>query len=256
MSAQRTLAEPPAEAAGAVAAGAVAAGAVASVNVGAVRTVMMSGRPVRTAIWKSPVEGRVGVRGVNVDGDDQADRTVHGGPDKAVYAYAAEDLVWWAERIGRSLEPGTFGENLTTAGIDLASAVVGERWAVGSAVLEVTQPRIPCFKLGIRMGDPRFTRWFAESARPGAYLRIVASGDIAAGDPIRVLARPDHGLTIGLVERAYHADRSLLPRLFDAPELPASWVDWAEHMLEARAAAAVRARKQSAIPLEDTSPSR
>lgn len=243
MSSQRTFAEPPAEASGAEAAAAVAAGAVASVNVGAVRTVMMAGRPVRTAIWKSPVEGRVAVRGVNVEGDDQADRTVHGGPDKAVYAYAAEDLEWWAERVGRSLEPGAFGENLTTAGIGLTSAVVGERWAVGTAVLEVTQPRIPCFKLGIRMGDPRFTRWFAESARPGTYARILESGDIAAGDPIRVLTRPDHGVTIGLVERAYHADRSLLPRLFDAPELPASWVDWAVHMLEARAAAAARARE-------------
>lgn len=256
MSAQRTLAEPPAEASGAEPPGAVAAGAVASVNVGAVRTVMMAGRPVRTAIWKSPVEGRVAVRGVNVDGDDQADRTVHGGPDKAVYAYASEDLAWWSERVGRSLEPGTFGENLTTVGIDLTAAVVGERWAVDTAVLEVTQPRIPCFKLGIRMGDPRFTRWFAASARPGAYLRILAPGDIAAGDPIRVLARPDHGVTVGLVERAYHADRSLLPRLFDAPELPASWVDWAEHMLEARAAAATRAREHSAIPLEDALPSR
>jgi MOSC domain-containing protein YiiM len=243
MTAQRSLEEASAETAGVV-----AAGAVASVNVGAVRTVMMAGRPVRTAIWKSPVEGRVAVRGVNVDGDDQADRTVHGGPDKAVYAYASEDLEWWAERVGRSLEPGTFGENLTTGGIDVTGAVIGERWAVGSALLEVSQPRIPCFKLGIRMGDPRFTRWFAESARPGAYLRILAPGDIAAGDPIRVLTRPDHGVTIGLVERAYHADRSLLPRFFDAPELPVSWVDWAEHMLEARAAAAARGARAQRHP--------
>lgn len=205
----------------------VATATVRSVNVGAARTVMLRDRPVRTAIWKSPVEGRVRLRGVNLDGDDQADRSVHGGPDKAVYAYASEDLAWWATELGRAVEPGTFGENLTTAGIDLAGAVIGERWAVGSAVLEVAQPRIPCYKIGIQMGDPQFPRRFAEAARPGTYLRIVSPGDLAAGDPIRILARPEHGVTIGLVERAYHADRSLVMRLFDAAELPESWADWA-----------------------------
>jgi MOSC domain-containing protein YiiM len=130
-----------------------------------------------------------------------ADRSVHGGPDKAVYAYAAEDLAWWAEALDRPVQPGTFGENLTTVGMDLAGAVVGERWAVGTTVLEVTQPRIPCYKLGIRMGDPQFPRRFAAAGRPGAYLRIIDGGAIAAGDTIRVISRPTHDVTVGLIER-------------------------------------------------------
>ena len=213
-----------------------AGAAVASVNVGAIRTVRLGPREVTTGIWKSPVAGRIRIRGVNLDGDDQADRAVHGGPDKAVYAYASEDLAWFAREIDRPLEPGTFGENVTTIGIDLARAVIGERWAVGTAVLEVTQPRIPCFKLGIRMGDPTFPRRFAEAARPGAYLGVVEEGRIGAGDPIQLISTPTHGVTIGLVERAYHADRSLVRRLFDAPELPESWRDWGSRMLRPRSA--------------------
>ncbi|HLO35258.1 MAG TPA: MOSC domain-containing protein, partial [Candidatus Deferrimicrobium sp.] len=165
------------------------AAGIRSVNVGRPRTLEFRDGVVSTASWKSPVSGRVRVRGVNLDGDDQADREVHGGPDKAVYAYASEDTGWWAQELGRPLEPGTFGENLTTFGLDLAGAVVGERWAVGSTVLEVSQPRIPCYKLGIRMGDPMFPRQFAAAGRPGAYLRIVSEGDIGAGDAIRVLSR-------------------------------------------------------------------
>ena len=209
---------------------------LASVNVGGVRTVMLGERPVRTAIWKAPTHGTVRLRGVNLDGDDQADREVHGGPDKAVYAYAAEDLAWWTQRLGREVEPGTFGENLTTRGIDLAGALVGERWTVGSAVLEVTQPRVPCFKLGIRMGDPRFPAAFAAAGRPGAYLRIVEACSLRAGDSVHVVSRPDHGVTIGLVTRAYHVDHRLAARLLDAPELPESWADWARHVIEVRSA--------------------
>ena len=123
--------------------GAAVAPRVASVNVGAVRTVAWRGGEVTTGIWKEPVVGPVAVRGVNLAGDDQADRSVHGGPDKAAYAYAQEDTAWWAGQLGRALGPGAFGENLTTSGLDLTNAVVGERWAVGSAVLEVSQPRVP-----------------------------------------------------------------------------------------------------------------
>lgn len=212
------------------------AASVTSVNVGGIRTVTLGGRLVHTAIWKSPVAGRVVVRGVNVAGDRQADRSVHGGPDKAVYAYAAEDLASWSAELGWSVEPGGFGENLTTTGVRLAEAVIGERWAVGTTVLQVTQPRIPCFKLGIRMGDPHFPARFASAGRPGAYLRIVSEGEISAGDGIRVVMRPDHDVTIGLVERAYHQDRSLVPRLLDAPELPESWLVWARRMVAARTA--------------------
>jgi MOSC domain-containing protein YiiM len=193
--------------------------------------VELNGRSVQTAIWKSPVPGRVRLQGVNLDGDDQADRSVHGGPDKAVYAYAAEDLAWWTRELGRDVPPGSFGENLTTNGIELSRAEIGERWAVGPAVLEVSQPRIPCYKLGIRMGDRHFPARFARAGRPGAYLRIVEPGDIEAGDEIHVLCRPGHGLTIGVVERAYHADRTLVPRLLEVPQLPESWVGWAQHVI-------------------------
>jgi MOSC domain-containing protein YiiM len=210
-------------------------GHLRSVNVGRVRTIEFRDGSDRTAIWKSPVAGRVAVRGVNVDGDEQADRTVHGGPDKAVYAYSAEDLAWWTGQLGHPVEPGTFGENLTTAGLDLAAAVVGQTWAVGTTVLEIAQPRIPCYKLGIRMGDPGFPRRFAAAARPGAYLRIVSEGEIGAGDSIELVETPDHGVTIGMVERAYHGEDDLAARLLDAPQLPAPWQDWARRLLRHRA---------------------
>src|SRR3982751_4396409 len=126
---------------------------VISVNVGEVREVEWRGDVVTTAIWKSPVAGRVALRGVNFAGDDQADRTVHGGPDKAVYAYAREDYDYWRDVEGLETPVGLFGENLTVEGLDLSAAHVGERWTVGSTLLEVAQPRLPCYKLGARVGD-------------------------------------------------------------------------------------------------------
>lgn len=212
----------------------VATGQVVSVNVGTVREVEWAGRLLRTGIFKEPVTGRRRVEGVNVAGDDQGNREAHGGPTKSLYAYAAEDSAWWTAELGRDVAPGMFGENLTTAGLDLAGAVVGERWAVGSAVLRVTEPRIPCAKLGMKMGDQRFPPRFAAAARPGTYLAIDQAGDIGAGDEIVVVERPGHGVTIGDVERAYHDDRDLLPRLLDAPELSDGWRTWAEKMLAAR----------------------
>src|SRR4051794_1247046 len=172
---------------------------VVSVNVGRPREVDTGKRTVLTAIWKQPVDGRVAVRGVNIDGDDQADRSVHGGPDKAVYAYAAEEVAQWQAELGRDLDVAAFGQNLTTQGIEVSGAVIGERWRIGTALLEVAQPRQPCFKLAIRMGDPRFVRRFAEASRPGAYLRIVESGELGAGDTIEVVHRPAHGVTSRLV---------------------------------------------------------
>src|SRR5438132_5561640 len=121
-------------------------GRVVSVNVGRPREIVVDGEVVRTSIWKDPVDGRVAVRGVNLAGDDQSDRRVHGGDRKAVYAYAREDLAWWSERLGQRLGSGTFGENLTTEGLDVTAARVGDRWRVGTALLEVTQPRLPCSK--------------------------------------------------------------------------------------------------------------
>ena len=119
-------------------------GRVLSINVGRPREFVYNGRPAKSAIWKLPVVGRIAARGVNLEGDDQADRKAHGGPDKAVYAYAAEDSRWWEEKLGRSLPYGQFGENLTTEGIEVNDALIGERWEIGSTVLEVSEPRIPC----------------------------------------------------------------------------------------------------------------
>jgi MOSC domain-containing protein YiiM len=209
-------------------AGRTAGAIVESVNVGRPRPVQWQGRTVTTAIWKAPVAGPVLVSGVNVDGDDQADREVHGGVDKALYAYAGEDLDWWAGRLGRQLGSGTFGENLTTRGLDVGGAVVGERWLVGGGVLlQVAQPRVPCFKLGIRMGDQSFPRSFAAAGRPGAYLRILAEGEVAAGDPVRLVHRPAHGLTVADVAGIYHGDHAQASRLLEVPELAESWKRWA-----------------------------
>jgi MOSC domain-containing protein YiiM len=202
------------------------------VNVGGVRTVDVGDRTITTAIWKSPVEGRVPVRGVNVSGDDQADRSVHGGEHKAVYAYAWEDTLSWQEELGRELEPGNFGENLTLREVDVPEVVVGERWRVGSALLEASEPRFPCFKLGLRMGDPRFVKRFAAARRTGTYLRIVEEGDVGAGDPIEIIERPDHGVTIGLFADAYLGDHSLAERLLEAPVAP-HWRTWAERKVQA-----------------------
>lgn len=155
-------------------------------NVGGVRTIEWYGRAVTTGIWKAPVDGRVAVQGVNLVGDDQADRRVHGGPDKAVYAYSVEDYAWWSRELGHELGPATFGENLTVEGIDLNQLLIGARWRVGRTELEVSQPRQPCFKLGIRMDDVGFPDRFIAAERFGAYLRIVTEGDVGAGDPITV----------------------------------------------------------------------
>jgi MOSC domain-containing protein YiiM len=193
---------------------------IVSVNVGRPRQVSVRrGRPVMSAIGKAPVDGRVRVEGVNVAGDNQADRRVHGGPDKAVYAYAGEDAAWWAAELGREIPPGMFGENLTTAGVDVSGAVVGEHWRVGTAEFEVCQPRIPCFKLGLRFADPLMVRRFGEASRPGAYLRIVRAGELGAGDALEVVDRPAHGVTVALVSRALLLDESLRARAVSAPEL-------------------------------------
>jgi MOSC domain-containing protein YiiM len=200
---------------------------VVSVNVGRpVQVSVRRGRPLRSAIGKQPVEGRVRLAGVNVEGDEQADRRVHGGPDKAVYAYAAEDTAWWERELGRPLGPGAFGENLTLAGVDVSGAVIGERWRIGSTELEVCQPRQPCFKLGLRFGDPTLLRRFARASRPGAYLRIATEGELAAGDAVEVSARPAHGVTVALVADAILLDDSLLARAAAAPELPQALAAW------------------------------
>jgi MOSC domain-containing protein YiiM len=209
-------------------------GSIVSVNVGRPRRVQRNGNRETTAIWKSPVAGRIAARGVNLAGDEQADRRVHGGPSKAVYAYAREDTRWWEAELGRELGPGAFGENLTITGIDPATAVVGERWAVGSVVLAVTEPRLPCWKLGVRFGDAGFVRRFTRAERSGTYLGIVEEGDLGAGDPITVVERPAHGVTVGDIWRIYHHDRRSAAGLLEVPELSGSWRDWARRHLAER----------------------
>jgi MOSC domain-containing protein YiiM len=201
---------------------------ILSVNVGRPRLVQTGRRAVSTAIWKTPVAGRVAVRGVNLDGDDQADRSVHGGPDKAVYAYAIEETREWEAELGRELGPGAFGENLTTEGLAVSSALVGERWRIGTTLLEVVQPRLPCSKLGLRMGDPSFVRRFGRASRPGAYLRIVEEGELGAGDAIDVDldALPDHGVTVRLISDAILLDPALIPQALEAPQLLPSLREW------------------------------
>src|SRR5436190_19688146 len=207
-------------------------GKVLSVSVGIVSEFEYSGRPAKSAISKSPVLGRIAARGVNLAGDDQADRKAHGGPDKAVYAYAVEDARWWEQQIDRALAFGEFGENLTTEGIELNQALVGERWQIGTTVLEVSEPRIPCWRLGVRMKDAKFPRRFTEAIRPGAYLRIIAEGDVGAGDEIRVIERPDHDVTIRDVFRIYTREHDQVERLLAVPRLSDSWKRWAADSLE------------------------
>jgi MOSC domain-containing protein YiiM len=206
-------------------------GKVISVNVGGVREFEYHGRPARSAIWKAPVSGRVAVHGVNLDGDDQADREGHGGPDKAVYAYAVEDARWWEKEIGRPFANAEFGENLTTEDLDVNGALVGERWAIGTTVLEVSEPRVPCWRLGVRMNDPTFLRRFTQALRPGPYLRIVVEGDVGAGDTIRILERPAHDLTVRDVFRIYTRDRDECARLLAVPQMSQAWKRWASDTL-------------------------
>lgn len=198
---------------------------VVSVNVGLVRTVAHDGKDVATGIFKAPVAGRVTVAGVNLAGDDQADRAVHGGLDRAVYAYASEDYAWWGRELGRELSPGTFGENLTTEGIDVNGALVGERWRIGTAVLQVTTPRFPCYKLAMKMHDPKFVKTFGAALRLGTYMSIVQEGALERGDAIEVVYRPSHTITIGEMSKIYLFERQRLRELL-VPELPDEWTAW------------------------------
>lgn len=162
---------------------------VVSVNVAEPRMLVMSGREVPTGIFKRPVDGRVAVGPMGLVDDVQADRQVHGGEDKAVYAYAIEDMEWWESELGRELGPGFFGENLTLRGVDVSGARPGDRWSIGDLELAVSQPRLPCQKLAAKVGDPKFVKRFARAGRPGAYLRVLADGSVGAGDALAVTAR-------------------------------------------------------------------
>lgn len=193
----------------------------------------------QTGIDKRPAEGPVEVRspgsrhdglGSGLVGDFVGDRRHHGGDDQAVYAYAVEDLHWWAGQLSAAVDAGRFGENLTTHGVDVSGAVVGERWAVGAdVVLQVTDPRIPCGTFRGYMDRPGWLKTFTRAARPGSYLRVVTPGTVCRGDRIEIMHRPDHGVTVSMVLRALTTEPELLPQILAAPEL----VPETRHMAEA-----------------------
>jgi MOSC domain-containing protein YiiM len=205
------------------------AGRVRAVRVGTPKTYTWLGRELVTSIFKDPVEGLVAVEGHNLAGDQQADRKSHGGADKAVYAYAREDEDWWEAETGRAFPDGSFGENLTTTGLDLTHAFVGETWHVGTAVLQVTEPRTPCWKLGLKMDDPSFPRRAAASRRPGVLLRILCEGVLQAGDAVVVGPPPAHGVTAAAINRIYYGEDPDLGPIYGTPELAAHWRSWADH---------------------------
>jgi len=201
-------------------------GIVASVNLAQVREIPLRGKLQKTGIWKLPVDHRVRARGVGLEGDTQADRAVHGGERKAVYTYSVEDYRWWEQALQAPLPPGTFGENLTLRGISINDALIKERWRIGSAEFEVTQPRQPCWKLGVKMEDKQFPRRFSEAGRPGAYLSIVKEGELGRGDTVEVIHRPAHPMTIALLAHLIYTNpplASLLIQLIEEPLSPEEW---------------------------------
>jgi len=178
----------------------------------------------RTSIDKTAVRGPVRVGRLGLDGDEVSDTVHHGGPDQAVYAFAREDLDHWEGELGTPVADGQFGENLTTQGIDVNEAEIGERWQVGDVLLEVRSIRTPCNDFKQWMGrsgyDNRaWVRRFAQLARPGPYLRVLGEGTLAAGDELTVVHRPGHGVTVSTMFRALNTDHSLLPRLLAVPDL-------------------------------------
>ena len=213
---------------------------VLSVNVGIPREVLWRGKPVTTGIWKEPVAGRVPLRRLNLDGDRQADLRVHGGQDKAVYAYPSEFYELWSrERPELELGPGTFGENLTLEGLLDHDVSVGDRFQIGTAELVVTQPRLPCFKLGLRMGRDEFVTEVLERGLLGFYLAVAREGEVAAGDLIVELQRDPRRFGVTEVARLYAADRDDVETMrlaADHDALPESWREYFRKRVEARAA--------------------
>ena len=192
-------------------------GTVVSVNVAVVRTDPFTRvKSGRSGIDKRPVAGpvRLGVDGV--DGDTICDTANHGGPDQAVYAYSTDDLDFWTEQLQRLVEPGNVGENLTVSGVDCSHAVIGERWRVGEAVLRVTGPRIPCRVFAGFLDVPDLVKRFLAARRPGCYLAVEHEAAVAAGDPVTVVSRPAHGVTVADLMAAMSGDRAMVPHVAQA----------------------------------------
>lgn len=191
---------------------------VVSVNVG--RTVDVPwGKLKRSAIDKRPVTGAVGVHRLGLEGDEIADQVNHAGPDQAVYAYAVEDLDTWAAEAGRTFRHGEFGENLTTRGIDLTNARAGDRWRVGSTLLEIAGVRIPCSVFQGFVDEKQWVKRFTLARMPGPYFRVLEEGSVQAGDEIEVVEQRDHEITMEFLFRALTTERQLVPRLAAEPRI-------------------------------------
>src|SRR5437588_522736 len=201
-----------------------------SVNVGLPRDVNVSGKGVRTSIWKNAVAGRVHVSTLNLDGDEQSDLSVHGGVDKAVYLYPTEHYAYWRTQLPDAELPwGAFGENFTTEGLLEDEVYIGDRLRIGTAEFIVTQPRIPCYKLAIRFGRADMVKRFLRRGRNGFYLAVAREGRVAAGDVIEWVARDERGLTVADLVGLYVGDarkQSLLEQASEHPALPSGWRDY------------------------------
>jgi MOSC domain-containing protein YiiM len=203
---------------------------IISVNVGLPRLVLRNEEPVSTGIFKEPVEGRVTVRTLNLAGDRQADLSVHGGPQKAVYLYPSEHYEFWKHELpDMSLPWAMFGENLTTTGLFETDVHIGDRFRVGTTELMVTQPRMPCYKLGIRFGRADIIKRFLVSERTGFYFSVMKEGELGAGDEIELLERNASGVTVVDVTRLYSTEKEnveLMRRAIDTEALPDSWREY------------------------------
>jgi MOSC domain-containing protein YiiM len=201
-----------------------------SLNVGRPRLVMSRGETVSTGIYKEPVEGRVHLRTLNLDGDRQADLKVHGGPTKAVYAYPSEHYDFWrAELPDMQLPWGMFGENFTTHGLEESHVNIGDRFRVGTAELMVTEPRMPCYKLGIKFGRTDILKRFLRSGRTGFYFSVTSEGTVEAGDTLELIGLDEHNVTVSEIVRLYardHGDVKAMRRAVEVEALPASWRDY------------------------------
>jgi len=207
-----------------------------SVNVGLPREVSWKGKTVMTGIFKEPVQGRVMLRSLNLEGDGQADLTVHGGLDKAVYAYPVEHYDYWRHELPDTDLPwGMFGENLTIEGILEQDVNIGDRFRIGTAEVMVTQPRMPCYKLGIKFGRTDIVKRFLASQRSGFYFSVIQEGEVGTGDTLEMIAQDENQITVTDIVRLYTResdDPNLLHRATQLQALPASWRDYFKQQLE------------------------
>jgi MOSC domain-containing protein YiiM len=209
----------------------MASARVIAVSTGPEADLVVGGKPARTAIDKRPAAGQIVVRALGLAGDEYADKENHGGHEQAVYAYAREDLDWWVERLGYELRNGLFGENITTSGLDITGALIGEIWRIGTAVVQVTSPRIPCITFQSWMDEPHWVKRFAAAGRPGAYLRVLTEGAVGAGDEAEVLGRPAERVTVAESMRAYYGDQDLMRRVLQVPGRGEKWDEIGQHVL-------------------------